>query len=254
VTEAEWLACTEPERMLEFLRGKASDRKLRLFAVACCRRIWQHIEDDCRRFIETAELFADGKADSQSLARCRDEAFVLMCELTCNSGSVPWLVTVNHPMPEGPAGFRGPATIWEAAVDTAQAAAAAVGDEYFVFHPVPAGADYASLRPRVEAEVRAEQQRQSALLRCIVGPFPFRQPSISPRVRAWSGEAVFKMAEAIYDQRELPAGTLDATRLAVVADALEEAGCTDPDLLAYFRGPGPHYRGCWAVDLLLGKG
>jgi hypothetical protein len=47
---------------------------------------------------------------------------------------------------------------------------------------------------------------------------------------------------------------LDTVRLAVLADALEEAGCADPDLLGHLRGPGPHVRGCWAVDLLLGKG
>ena len=62
------------------------------------------------------------------------------------------------------------------------------------------------------------------------------------------------MAEAAYEQRELPAGTLDPARLTVLADALEDAGCADADLLGHLRGPGPHVRGCWAVDLLLGKG
>ena len=61
------------------------------------------------------------------------------------------------------------------------------------------------------------------------------------------------LAEAAYDRRHLPSGELDPARLAVLADALEEAGCTDPDLLDHLRGPGPHYRGCWVIDLLLGK-
>ena len=51
----------------------------------------------------------------------------------------------------------------------------------------------------------------------------------------------------------MPAGTLDNTRLAVLADALEEAGCTEADILGHLRGPGPHVRGCWVVDLILGK-
>jgi hypothetical protein len=63
---------------------------------------------------------------------------------------------------------------------------------------------------------------------------------------------VVALAQAAYDHRTLPSG-LDRTTLAVLADALEEAGCTDPDLLIHLRGPGPHVRGCWALDLLLGK-
>ena len=61
------------------------------------------------------------------------------------------------------------------------------------------------------------------------------------------------MAQAIYDERELPSGHLDAARLAVLADMLEEAGCTDPELLGHLRGPGPHVLGCWALDAVLGK-
>jgi hypothetical protein len=64
---------------------------------------------------------------------------------------------------------------------------------------------------------------------------------------------VVRLAQAAYDDRHLPAGTLDNGRLAILADALEEAGCTDADVLGHLRGPGPHVRGCWAVDLLLGK-
>jgi hypothetical protein len=57
----------------------------------------------------------------------------------------------------------------------------------------------------------------------------------------------------IYDARDLPSGHLDAHRLAVLADALTDAGCTDQNILAHCRGPGPHVRGCWVIDLLLGK-
>jgi hypothetical protein len=65
---------------------------------------------------------------------------------------------------------------------------------------------------------------------------------------------VVALAQAAYEQRELPAGTLDIARIAILSDALEDAGCTDAELLGHLRGPGPHVRGCWAVDLLLGKG
>ena len=62
------------------------------------------------------------------------------------------------------------------------------------------------------------------------------------------------LATAAYEERILPAGTLDSDRLAVLADALEDAGCDNEDILSHLRGPGPHVRGCWVVDLLLGKG
>jgi hypothetical protein len=61
------------------------------------------------------------------------------------------------------------------------------------------------------------------------------------------------LAQALYEERELPSGHLDAARLAVLADMLEEAGCANPRLLGHLRGPGPHVRGCWAVDLVLGQ-
>jgi hypothetical protein len=54
------------------------------------------------------------------------------------------------------------------------------------------------------------------------------------------------MAQAIYNDRRF-------SDLPILADALEEAGCTDPDILTHCRGPGPHVRGCWVIDLLLGK-
>jgi hypothetical protein len=65
--------------------------------------------------------------------------------------------------------------------------------------------------------------------------------------------APVKLAQAVYDERELPSGHLDAARLAVLADMLEEAGCADAHLLGHLRSAGPHVRGCWAVDVLIGK-
>jgi hypothetical protein len=71
---------------------------------------------------------------------------------------------------------------------------------------------------------------------------------------AWNRGATLKLAQAVYDDHDLPSGHLDAARLAVLADMLEEADCSDAHMLEHLRSPGPHVRGCWVVDLLLGKG
>jgi hypothetical protein len=72
-------------------------------------------------------------------------------------------------------------------------------------------------------------------------------------VLAWNDGTVVKLAQAAYDRRALPAGTLDNIRLAVLADALEEAGLTDAGLLDHLRSAGPHVRGSFALDAVLGR-
>jgi hypothetical protein len=92
-------------------------------------------------------------------------------------------------------------------------------------------------------------------LRNIFGPLLFRKVRIDSGWLAWNGGAVRKLAEAAYAERSLPAGTLDAGRLAVLAGALEEAGSGEPEILGHCRQQGMvHVRGCWVVDLLLDKG
>jgi hypothetical protein len=83
---------------------------------------------------------------------------------------------------------------------------------------------------------------------------PFRPSPPSPAVLAWNDATVVRLARAAYEERQMPEGVLDNGRLAVLADALEEAGCTDSDIPAHLRGPGLHVRGCWVVDPILGKG
>lgn len=63
MTEAEWLMCTDPRTMYLFIRGSASDRKVRLFAVACCYRLWDLMTEERRDAIRIAERYADGLAD-----------------------------------------------------------------------------------------------------------------------------------------------------------------------------------------------
>jgi hypothetical protein len=91
-----------------------------------------------------------------------------------------------------------------------------------------------------------ERAAHSDLLRCIVGPLPFRPVSIAPTWLVWNSGTIPKLAQAIYDERRF-------ANLPILADALEEAGCDSADILFHCRQPGEHVRGCWVVDLLLGK-
>ena len=81
------------------------------------------------------------------------------------------------------------------------------------------------------------------LIRCVFGN-PFHPVALAP---GWRTSAAVALADGIDADRAWE-------RLPVLADALEEAGCDHPGLLGHLRGPGPHARGCWAVDLVLGRG
>jgi hypothetical protein len=196
VTDSEWLASTDPIKMLNFLgaNGKASDRKLRLFAVACSRRVWDFLDDLGRGAVEMAELFADGLASPEELRGAR---------LACKSagGRAVWYAAASDPL--------------IAARNTVLS---------------------------IQSGLEVERIAQASLLRDIVGN-PFR--SLAPD-RCRVNPAVVDLASLIYAGRGFDC-------IGDVADALEEAGCTSEEILGHLRGPGPHCRGCWLLDLLLGK-
>ena len=75
MTEREWLTCDDPMPMLDFLGTRASVRKLRLLACACCRRLWPHLSDKAKRSVEVAELFADGEVSRQALREARGPCY-----------------------------------------------------------------------------------------------------------------------------------------------------------------------------------
>jgi hypothetical protein len=225
MTEAEWLACNDPKPLLEFLRGKGTDRKLRLFACACCRRAWDSMPDPrSRKAVETAENYADGRATDQELNTVSHDALsaaqvkATEAELLAdnwrtrlNASFAPW-AAVEATVRNGRDGIGNGMTVILIAKDTAR-----------------------GIGP-VEIEVQAR------LVRDIFGN-PFRPGTIDS---VWQTHEVVALAEAIYDQRAFD-------RLPSLVDALEEAGCTNTYILDHCRQPGPHVRGCWVVDLILGK-
>jgi hypothetical protein len=223
MTEAEWLACTDPMPMLEFLRSKASDRKLRLFGVACCRRIWHLLRDErSRKTVEVAERFAEGTATEEELTQAENDANDVWNELAYAEGDVTDAETDAS----------------DAACGSACYAEGAIGAAGSASHSAVYALSYAG-------QQAVEQEGQCRLLRDLFGN-PFRPVAVDPSWLTWNDGTVVKLAQAIYDQRRF-------TDLPILADALEEAGCTDADILAHCRSEGPHVRGCWVVDLILGK-
>jgi hypothetical protein len=116
----------------------------------------------------------------------------------------------------------------------------------------------AAARPAAEAVAQAdpggphdalagEQAAQAALLRDLFGPLPFRRVALAPAVLAWGDRTVLRLAEGIYQERRW-------ADLPLLADALLDAGCDNDEVVAHLRGPGPHVRGCWVIDLLTERG
>jgi hypothetical protein len=100
--------------------------------------------------------------------------------------------------------------------------------------------------PAVRAAESSEMLHQASLARDISGPLPFRPVAIHPHVLAWNDRLVIRLAQAIYDERrwgDMP----------LLGDALMDSGCDNEEILAHCRSGGDHVRGCWVVDLLLGK-
>ncbi len=218
MTEQEWQQCDDPKRMLEFLLGKVSNRKLRLYTVACAHRVWQRLDDErTRNAVEIAEQFADDQVPSQALIRARSA--VRSAE---RSGQGTW-----HP-----AGF----VAWCATRHTIHTAACEA-TECVIWNPVEKNSCFVHL---VE-----ESLRLARLCRCVFGS-PQRALSLEPGLLAWNEGIVTKIAQGIYADRAFD-------RLPVLADALEEAGCDDNNILNHCRQSGEHVRGCWVVDLILGK-
>jgi hypothetical protein len=229
MTEAEWLSCSDPQPMLEYLRGKAGERKLRLFAVAFCRLQWHLLLADERsqKAVEVAERYADGLAAQPERECAAAEARTAASEAArARRGGDPELSV------------------------PALAAYAATAAWYTVYHDAGAAArltcDDDALAWFAANGIEVPHPK---LLRELFGN-PFRPAALDP---AWLTPDVTALAQAAYDERNLPAGTLDPARLALLADALEEAGCDCAEILGHLRGEGRHVRGCWVVDSLLGK-
>jgi hypothetical protein len=221
MTEAGWATSEDPHQMLRPCRKiiRYRPRKGRLFAVACCERIRHLLTDPrSRAAVEVAARYVDGLASDDQLQEARAATGDAHAAAFAVKGKV-------GACGEWAAQFAADPDAWSAAMHASNFAYVAAGDG---LEPGP------------------EHTAQAHLLRCIFGPLPFRSVAIDPFWLAWNDGAVLGLARGIYDARAFD-------QLPILADALEDAGCIQPDILAHCRQPGEHVRGCWPVDLLLNR-
>jgi hypothetical protein len=246
--EAEWLACTNLRAILMRVRKK-SDRKLRLLAAACTRRVWHLFpHPSFQEVVVAVERFADGLISQNELLARKESAKEASKAIrrTATRSSQDWST----------AGTKTYHAILAITRAKAGQVARTVSGEVAIAVLFAALAQAEARDLGFEERYRAEDAAEDAELRahCSLArdlfDNPFRPVVFDP---AWRTTSVTALAQAAYDNRTLPAGTLESDRLAILADALEEVGCTDPDIMGHLRGPGPHVRGCHVIDQITGR-
>jgi hypothetical protein len=225
-----------------FPNCRASDRKLRLFACACYHGI-RHLLPDLRAqaAVEVAEQVAEGVASEEERRRAeatvREPLDALEGRWRASQGAER-----RDLLPTHEALALAGVILWD---QPQKAAYYAASNAHFAFaciaNPGAASSDSGFCTSRA-----AEERVQTDLLRCIFGPLPFRPAFLDPSWLAWGNGTVPRVAQDIYDDRAFE-------RLPILADALEEVGCTDAEILAHCRQRGLHVPGCWVVDWLLRK-
>jgi hypothetical protein len=217
------------EAMLQHLRGasvsrtKVGRRKLRLVACGCSRLMWKHLEPEWRAVVELAEGFADGAGTTAELGK----AFKSLAKFSTGDYS-----------PDTPGANRcTAAALVQACASTSPLSAA------FHITCIPVILDPVTHQTRRDSFPPSEEALCD-LFRDVFGN-PFRPAAFD---KAWRTDTVLSLARVMYETRDFAA-------MPILADALQEAGCENEEVLAHCRDPkGVHVRGCWVVDLVLGKG
>jgi hypothetical protein len=233
MNESQWWLCSAPEGILSWLGPKADGRCLRLFCCACCRLIWPIIPIGAsRKAVETSERYADGLVS---------EAVLSAAEASARSvpswGAGGWLAAWAA---AEAAGFDA-----EAAAEWVPGSAAEAAGEA-VARAALASDDSMPVHEAAAAAWRQQRQLQCGLLRDIFVDPMLRVVTIDPRCLRWKNGAVAQAAQASYDRG-------GCEELSYLANLLEQAGCDNENILDHCRAGSGHVRGCWVLDLLLGR-
>ena len=236
MTEAEWLSATDCRPMIAVLRAAPNWRKMRLAGCGCGRRILPFLKDAwVHSLLVAAESAADNECEQShvdSILAANQPFFdVRAAEYTQYNGIAGIAFAAGHHpsnhMFENALSWLGSAAAWEQVPD-----AVLTQDDW-------GGPN----DPAWQAADVNERVAQISLLRDIFGN-PFRPVSFDP---AWRTDTAVSLARGMYDSRDFGA-------MPILADALQDAGCEDEQVLLHCREPGPHVRGCWVCDAVLSLG
>jgi hypothetical protein len=269
MTEAEWLTSDDPFALFAHLGDSTGWRKRQLFCLACWNLVRHPIEEEyARRGLALFEEYVEREdwrcPEGENHERLEDAYTDVDGELVGRFWSDPAGRTAREEdlWDEVEAGREADLTVWDNPASVEAGATFTVVAE--VLHSGWVlnlyGMEYeltaSELAKRIEANARAAgaypsgiwflcQSRHADLVREIFGN-PFRPAVIEPAWLAWGDGIAGQLAQGIYEDRAFD-------RLPILADALIDAGCRDDALLDHLRSSGPHVRGCWALDLVLGK-
>lgn len=247
MTEREWLESGDVAPLIHHIERCGSKRKLRLFALACCRSIAHLLIDKRSRVAVTAlERFADGRCDLAVLARCH-----LRARAACRK--------IERPLYQADGCLHSNAESSAACAVLCAAKPDITPTRYpnYVESTISSVSSWSLMAlgsfDRSASHNPSERQASDAtfsiaqvgMLRDIFGN-PFRPITINPNWLAWNDSTVVKIAQVIYDEHGFD-------RMPMLADALEEASCDNAHITGHCRSTVLHVRGCWVIDLLLGK-
>jgi hypothetical protein len=243
ITEAAWLSSGETGPLLRAIAPIASDRKLHLYAIACCHRIAPLLpHPDSRRGIEVLEEFVEGRATSEEVNEINwyveGAAFRLEGIARREDWQVEEWIRETERIPQKVLAdlINNPGRPIQAVRELLISAA------YFadsVVSTVPW-----ERRMIDHLDMIENRNFQFAPFLCDIFGNPFRPVAFNPR---WQSTTAVGLAQSMYESRDFGA-------MPILADALQDAGCEDDAILSHCRDPKqPHVRGCWVVDLVLGK-
>ncbi len=236
-TEEVWLTCRDQfslgyglQALVDEGHPGLTDRKAQLFEVACACRVVHLVRSDlCRRTIDLAEIAADAEGGPLTVSPLPIYR-VIQSELDGHGPPPDFEPRPAHP------------PLVSVALEMAAALACPTSLGSRVRDMIGSWAVTALEIARGTAEKTAEVEAQIVLLHDTFGN-PFRPVTVES---GWLTSTVVSLAQAIYDERKFE-------NMPILGDALEEAGCEEEQVLEHCRSAGPHVRGCWVVDLLLGK-